>query len=255
MTSDLAYLGIAELGPRLAARALSPVELCRALLDRCARLEPRLNAFITLAPERILAEAKAVEAELAAGRVRGALHGVPVAVKDLCWTRGERTTGGSRILTDFVPNEDAEVVARWSAQDYHPVDELPYVGPLLPGSERVLVATGYAKWGMTNAVAAAHVLTGLLDHAPPDWAQAYRSWPEHPTRGLGAGVRLNAGVAGTMARDYARSAVSRRARSRCPAGSAPTASAMSARACSEAISRALTPGSSTANGCGASSSR
>ncbi|HLS74520.1 MAG TPA: FAD-dependent oxidoreductase [Actinomycetaceae bacterium] len=104
---------------------------------------------------------------------------------------------------------DAEVVARWSAQDYHPVDELPYVGPLLPGSERVLVATGYAKWGMTNAVAAAHVLTGLLDHAPPDWAQAYRSWPEHPTRGLGAGVRLNAGVAGTMARDYARSAVSR----------------------------------------------
>ena len=48
---------------------------------------------------------------------------------------------------------DAEVVARWSAQDYHPVGELPYVGPLLPRSERVLVATGYAKWGMTNAVA------------------------------------------------------------------------------------------------------
>jgi aspartyl-tRNA(Asn)/glutamyl-tRNA(Gln) amidotransferase subunit A len=115
MTSDLAYLGIAELGPRLAARALSPVDLCRALLERCARLEPRLNAFITLAPERILAEAAAAEAELAAGRVRGALHGVPVAVKDLCWTRGERTTGGSRILADFVPTEDAVVVARLRA--------------------------------------------------------------------------------------------------------------------------------------------
>lgn len=115
MTADLAYLGIAELGPRLAGRALSPVELCRALLDRCAKLEPRLNAFITLTPERILADAAAAEAELTAGRVRGPLHGVPVAVKDLCWTRGERTTGGSRVLADFIPDEDACVVARLRA--------------------------------------------------------------------------------------------------------------------------------------------
>jgi aspartyl-tRNA(Asn)/glutamyl-tRNA(Gln) amidotransferase subunit A len=115
VTADLAYLGIAELGPRLAGRALSPVELCRALLDRCAKLEPRLNAFITLTPERILADAAAAEAELTAGRVRGPLHGVPVAVKDLCWTRGERTTGGSRVLADFIPDEDACVVARLRA--------------------------------------------------------------------------------------------------------------------------------------------
>jgi len=112
---DLAYLGIAELAPRLARRELSPVELCRVLLDRCARLEPHLNAFITLAPDRILDEARAAERELAAGRLRGPLHGVPIAVKDLCWTRGERTTGGSKVLADFLPGEDASVVARLRA--------------------------------------------------------------------------------------------------------------------------------------------
>lgn len=112
---DLAYLGIAELGPRLAGRVLSPVELCQALLARCERLEPRLNAFITLDPERIIAEARSAERELTAGRVRGPLHGVPIAVKDLCWTKGERTTGGSKVLADFVPDEDASVVARLRA--------------------------------------------------------------------------------------------------------------------------------------------
>ena len=109
---ELGFLGIAELGPRLAARSLSPVELCQALLRRCQHLEPTLNAFITLDAERILAEARAAERELSAGRPRGPLHGVPVAVKDLCWTRGERTTGGSKVLSDFVPDEDATVVAR-----------------------------------------------------------------------------------------------------------------------------------------------
>jgi aspartyl-tRNA(Asn)/glutamyl-tRNA(Gln) amidotransferase subunit A len=111
----MTYLGIAELAPRLARRELSPVELCRALLARCERLEPRLCAFITLEPERILAEAAAAERELAAGRPRGPLHGVPIAVKDLCWTRGQRTTGGAKILADFVPDADASVVARLRA--------------------------------------------------------------------------------------------------------------------------------------------
>jgi aspartyl-tRNA(Asn)/glutamyl-tRNA(Gln) amidotransferase subunit A len=91
------------------------VELCQALLRRCERLEPTLNAFITLDPERILAEARRTEQELRAGGARGPLHGVPIAVKDLCWTRGERTTGGSKVLADFVPDEDATVVARLRA--------------------------------------------------------------------------------------------------------------------------------------------
>ena len=113
--AELGYLGIAEIGTRLQAKSLAPVELCRALLRRCERLEPTLNAFITLDPERILAEARAAEEELRAGRVRGPLHGVPIAVKDLCWTRGERTTGGSKVLGDFVPDEDGTVVTRLRA--------------------------------------------------------------------------------------------------------------------------------------------
>lgn len=111
----LGWLGIAELAERFGARTLSPVELCEHLLARCRRLEPRLNAFITLEPERVLAAARTAEGELAAGRRRGPLHGVPVAIKDLCWTRGERTTGGSKVLADFVPGEDASVVARLRA--------------------------------------------------------------------------------------------------------------------------------------------
>ncbi len=113
--ADLGFLGVSELGPRLAARSLSPVELCEALLRRCERLEPTLNAFITLDPARIMAEARTAERELSAGRPRGPLHGVPVAVKDLCWTRGERTTGGSKVFSDFVPDEDGTVVARLRA--------------------------------------------------------------------------------------------------------------------------------------------
>jgi aspartyl-tRNA(Asn)/glutamyl-tRNA(Gln) amidotransferase subunit A len=113
--AELGFLEVAELGPRFAARSLSPVELCQALLRRCERLDPTLNAFISLNAERVLTEARVAERELSAGRSRGPLHGVPVAVKDLCWTRGERTTGGSKVLSDFVPDEDASVVARLRA--------------------------------------------------------------------------------------------------------------------------------------------
>ncbi len=97
----------------------------------------------------------------------------------------------------------ARLVARWSAQDYHPVDELPYVGPLLPRDGRTYVATGFAKWGMTNAVAAAHLLCGQLSGDRPAWGEAYRSWSRHEVAGLTEAVRLNAGVAAQMAGGYA----------------------------------------------------
>jgi len=99
---------------------------------------------------------------------------------------------------------DSRVVARWSAQDYHPVDELPYVGPLLPRDSRALVATGFAKWGMTNAVAAAHVLAGYLTEGLPEWGDAYRSWRRREMTGLAEAVRLNAGAAAQLTGGYAR---------------------------------------------------
>ena len=94
-----------------------------------------------------------------------------------------------------------EVRYRWSAQDYHPIDELPYVGRLLPTSERVLIATGYAKWGMANAPAAAAVLAGHLDGTVPDWSGAFASWSSHELTGAVAGAGHVARSVGYMAKD------------------------------------------------------
>ena len=110
--SELAYLSIDDLAARLRRRALSPVELTHALLERTARLEPTLHAYITVTAEAALEEADCAEKELVAGHDRGPLHGVPVAVKDCFWTTGVRTTNGSRVFADFVPSEDATAVAR-----------------------------------------------------------------------------------------------------------------------------------------------
>jgi len=88
----------------------------------------------------------------------------------------------------------AERTHAWSAQDYHPVDELPYVGPLTPGYDHLLVATGYSKWGMTNAVAAALALSGRILGGHIEWAEAFRPWSGHELRGTGAAAAMNAGV-------------------------------------------------------------
>src|SRR5947209_124535 len=109
---DLAYLSIAEAAPRLASRDVSPVELTRACLERIDRLEPQINAFITVLADAALAEARAAEEEIGRGQYRGPLHGIPIAHKDLLSTRGVRTTAGSRVLRDFVPDGDATVVTR-----------------------------------------------------------------------------------------------------------------------------------------------
>lgn len=105
-------LTITRLSPLLRRRKLSPVDLTRALLARIERLEPRLNSFITVTPDLALTQAKRAEKDIARGAYRGALHGIPICLKDLFYTRGVRTTAGSRILHDFVPAENAAVVDR-----------------------------------------------------------------------------------------------------------------------------------------------
>jgi aspartyl-tRNA(Asn)/glutamyl-tRNA(Gln) amidotransferase subunit A len=103
---------IVDLAPRLRRKEVSPVELTRACLDRIEKLNPTLNAFITVTAESALAEARAAEAEIARGEWRGPLHGIPVALKDLVDTAGTRTTAASAVFEHRVPAEDAEVVRR-----------------------------------------------------------------------------------------------------------------------------------------------
>lgn len=108
----LCFLPLVEVGRRIRARTLSSVDVTRAVLDRIARLDPRLHAYATVTPERALEAAARADAEIAAGRWRGPLHGVPVAVKDLCDTAGVVTAAGTKIRRDVVPARDATVVAR-----------------------------------------------------------------------------------------------------------------------------------------------
>jgi len=103
---------IAELAPRLRRKEISPVEVTRACLDRIEKLNPALNAFITVTADSALAEARAAEREIARGEWRGPLHGIPVALKDLIDTAGTRTTAASAVFEHRIPAEDAEVVRR-----------------------------------------------------------------------------------------------------------------------------------------------
>ncbi|CAM3796249.1 FAD-dependent oxidoreductase [Occultella aeris] len=117
--------------------------------------------------------------------------------------RGGSELAASRALADWALRHypDGEITHRWSAQDYHPVDALPYVGRLTPSSDRVLIATGFAKWGLTTGVAAAEVLTGLIDAGAPAWADAFASWSSHEVAGTGAAMKQNATVAAALVGD------------------------------------------------------
>jgi aspartyl-tRNA(Asn)/glutamyl-tRNA(Gln) amidotransferase subunit A len=106
------WLGIAEASQAFAARSLSPVELLSALLERTEKLDPRLHVFIRLDADAAMDAARAAEKEIAAGRVRGPLHGVPIGVKDIIDVAGLPTTCHSKILLDNVARQDAAVIAR-----------------------------------------------------------------------------------------------------------------------------------------------
>ena len=103
---------IANLAPLVRKRKLSPVDLILEMLGRIERLRRRLNAFITVTAELAMEQAKRAEREIARGRYRGPLHGIPISLKDIFWTRGVRTTSGSKFQRAFVPREDAAVTER-----------------------------------------------------------------------------------------------------------------------------------------------
>jgi aspartyl-tRNA(Asn)/glutamyl-tRNA(Gln) amidotransferase subunit A len=112
---ELTSLTLKQASERIRSKSVSPVELTQACLDRIKTYNPKIDAWITVMREQALAQAKALEQEQAAGRLRGPLHGIPIGLKDNIETAGVRTTAGSKTLAGYVPSEDAEVVRRLKA--------------------------------------------------------------------------------------------------------------------------------------------
>ena len=140
--TELLFKSIPEIGALYRSKAISPLEITRLTLDRIAQLNPSLNAFISLTSEKALEQASRAERELHTGVDRGALHGIPIALKDLIDTAGIRTTCGSRILRDQVPKHDAIITTR-----------LEESGAVLVGKTNLLeFAFGivHADYGQTN---------------------------------------------------------------------------------------------------------
>jgi aspartyl-tRNA(Asn)/glutamyl-tRNA(Gln) amidotransferase subunit A len=109
---ELTALSLWDAAELLRGRKVSPVELTNACLARIERLNPALNAFITVTADQALVDARAAESEIVRGTRRGPLHGIPVALKDLFDTAGVKTTAASAVFADRVPAQDAEVVRR-----------------------------------------------------------------------------------------------------------------------------------------------
>jgi aspartyl-tRNA(Asn)/glutamyl-tRNA(Gln) amidotransferase subunit A len=113
--TDLCELGLVDLARQIESRHVSSSEAVEAALERLDKLNPQLNAFITVAHAQARQAARRADEELARGAYRGPLHGVPVSVKDLFFTAGLPSTGGSRILAEWVPDEDSALVERLKA--------------------------------------------------------------------------------------------------------------------------------------------
>jgi len=165
-STDHTKLSIREAGDLVRRRVISPVELTRACLQRIERLNPVLNAFITVTAEQAMAQAREAEAEVQRGRWRGPLHGIPLGLKDNIDTAGVRTTLASAVFKDRVPSADAEVVRRLRAagavllgkQNLHEVafgttSAVSYFGPVHNPWQPDRIAGG-SSGGTAAAVAA-----------------------------------------------------------------------------------------------------
>ena len=110
--TELHFLGLLEVGKLIQSRKLSSVEVTQSQLDRIARLDPVLKSYAHLTGASALERAHAAESEIARGEIRGPLHGVPIAVKDLCWIKDVPSAHGMTIYRDYRPKDDATVVSR-----------------------------------------------------------------------------------------------------------------------------------------------
>ena len=110
--TDIPFLSAVALGELIRERKVSAVEAAESYLDRIEAVDGKLNSYITVCREEALKVAMEMDRAISSGEHFGPLHGVPFAVKDQFWSKNVRTTGGSTILADFIPDEDATVVSR-----------------------------------------------------------------------------------------------------------------------------------------------
>jgi amidase len=165
--NDIHYQSFTTVAKHIQSGDVSPVELTKTILARIEKLDPGLKSYTTVTADLALAQAKHAEAEIGKGMYRGPMHGIPIAVKDLCFTKGIKTTGGMTIHNDFKPTYDATVVTR-----------LARAGAVLLG-----------KLHMTEGA--------TLEHHP-DMPQPVNPWKEDLWTGVsssGSGVAPAAGMA------------------------------------------------------------
>jgi aspartyl-tRNA(Asn)/glutamyl-tRNA(Gln) amidotransferase subunit A len=110
--TELPFRTVSELSRLIRARTVSPIEVTEAYLDRVQELNPKLNAYVTVAWNQAREAAREAERTIARGEYLGPMHGIPIAVKDQIWTRGIWTTNGSKLLKNSVPHDDATVVVK-----------------------------------------------------------------------------------------------------------------------------------------------
>ncbi len=108
--ADLPFLSASELSALIRNKEVSPVEVTETYLKRIDELDFKFNSFLVVLREQALQQAREAEQAIAQGNYLGPMHGIPVGVKDQLWTKGIRSTGGSRFLIDFIPDEDATVI-------------------------------------------------------------------------------------------------------------------------------------------------
>jgi aspartyl-tRNA(Asn)/glutamyl-tRNA(Gln) amidotransferase subunit A len=162
------FLSIEEAGRLLRKREISPVELVDAALERIERANPGLTAFLTIVADEARRQARAAERAIRHGNASGPLHGIPISLKDNFWTRGIRTTAGSNILANFVPDEDSDVASRLARAGaillgktnmhefaYGITNENPHYGPVRNPWARERISGG------SSGGSAAAVATGM----------------------------------------------------------------------------------------------
>jgi aspartyl-tRNA(Asn)/glutamyl-tRNA(Gln) amidotransferase subunit A len=190
--TKLCFMPISDVSGLLASCELSPVELVQAHLDRISETDTELNSFITLLAKESLKAARGAEQEIQKSGSRGPLHGVPIGLKDLYYTSGVRTTVGSKILADFVPDYDAAVVEKFfdagavllGKLQMHEFalgassDNLHYGPAHNPwDTERV---TGGSSGGSQSSVLVLFPKCSMMCHSCPIWDKNGTSWNTSP---------------------------------------------------------------------------